>query len=463
MSNQYNDGILIQKVLDGDTNLFGELINKYQDFIYGLAYSKIKDIADAQDITQDVFIKAYRKLDQLEKPEKFVPWLRTITVNECINRLQRQKITVPIDDAELQYSFTSQAKEEYREQEFNSDVLRSVDALSESYRTVITLHYLSGLSYEEISEALDVPVATVVGRLDRARKQLRVDLMDDIEKAMTSRRLPDTFTEDIVKRLTLCPIEPGRVHVKILGDEGILVLGVPSGRSHMLLLAMLREDMDLILSYNSADMVANPKIQTLVTIKKVMDVFNIKLTEVVLYLDRKSSCHARMTVVQQRIEKTIDISVRDALFLAFKSGVPVLAEGSLVNKVITGTDNGYYDILHNIQDFSPSLPIVNQRSRLDTAAFKAAPLAIRGHHSVRCHVDIDLGLLELFVIDTNIMINLDLREHLLGFENMCKITNTDGIQSWHEDDEGCFYKISYVNNEGDVVISFYPHSGTPEW
>lgn len=463
MKSQFNDDVLIQKVLDGDTNLFGELINKYQDFIYGLAYSKIKDITDAQDITQDVFIKAYRKLDQLEKPEKFIQWLRAITVNECLNCLQRRKLTVPFDEEDLQDSLTAQAKAEFQKQEFNADVLRSVDALSENHRMVVTLHYLSGLSYEEIGASLGVPVATVVGRLDRARKQLRADLMDDIEKAMTSRRLPETFTEDVVKRLTLCPIEPGRVQAKILGNEGILVLGIPSGRSHMLLLAMLREDMDLILSYTIKNKVINPKLQTVMAMKDVMDTFNIKANEVILYLDKEQSCHARMSVIQHRIEKSLCLNVRDALYFAFKIGVPVLAEGNLVNKGIAGIDGGSYKILNSVRDFRSSLSVMNQCSRLESAAFKAAPLTIRGKHSVSCHAELAMGWLLLRIHTTEITVKLSLDDYLLGFERLCNITEEDKMHSWLEDDDNNLFKITYLNNDGEITICFSPHLGAPEW
>lgn len=463
MGKYYDDDIIIKKVLDGDINLFGEIINRYQDLVYGYAYSKVSSISDAQDIAQDVFIKAYRKLDQLGNSENLAAWLKAITINESKNQIQRAKAAIPLDDTKLQKSFVSEAKADFREQEFRTDILLSVEALSENHRTVITLYYLSGMSYEDISESLGIPVAAVVGRLHRARKQLRSDLLEDVERAMSSRRLPDTFTEDVIKRLTLYPIEAQRIYAMIYDDEGILVLGIPGGQSHMLLLAMPRDDMEAIMSYKAGSKAVNPKLQTLISMKEAMDAFGVNPKEVVLYLEKRSSCLARMVVMQGKIEKTLDLRVCDALFLAFRTGIPVLAESNLVSRGITGADNGTYKVMNDVQDFRSRLSVVGQRGSLETAAFKAAPLINRGSHSVRCHADLASGCLNLSVLNTDVVIIINLSDHLLGFKYMCNITDVDGSYSWYEDDDGSLFRVTYAINGGEVVIHFNPHSGAPDW
>lgn len=463
MNKRHDDAIIIRKVLDGDTNLFGELINRYQGLVYGLAFSKVKHITDAQDITQDVFIKAFRKLDQLDNLESFFTWLKAITVNECKNLTQRKKINEPIDAVELKDSSATLADVDYREQELRVDVLQCVEALSENHRTVITLHYLSGLSYEEISESLGISLSAVVGRLDRARKQLRADLINDVERVMTSGRLPDTFAEDVIKRLTLYPIEAKRIYGMASGDEGILVLGVPGGQSHMLLLAMPREDMEAIMSYKAGSKVINPKLQTIISMKETMDSFGVSPKEVVLYLEKRSSCKAKMVAMQGKTEKTLNLRVCDALFLALRTGIPVLAESNLASRGITGADDGTYKVINDQRDFRSSLSVVSQRARLEAAAFRVLPIPNRGSHSVRCSADLATGCLCLCVLDTEINAMLDLEDHLLGFENMCSITDYDGGYAWHEDDDGHLYRVTYAISDGEVVIKFRPYSGTPEW
>lgn len=463
MSRYFDDDALIKRVMDGDEDLFGELISRHQGLVYGLAYAKIGNSADAQDIAQDVFIKAYRKLDQLDTPENFTAWLKTITANECKNWLRQRKSTIPLDDAALQASFVSRVTVTEKNRELRTELLRSVDALPESSRTVITLFYLSGLSYEEIGESLCIPVATVANRMLRARRQLKAELMSRVESEMTSLRLPDTFAKEVLTRLTLYPIDPGRTFGTKSGDEGILVIGVPGGQSHILLLAMSREGMEAIEYCYTGDQTMNSKIGELIAVKESMDASRIKAREVVLYLDKQSSCHARMIVMQRKTEKTLDLKVSDALFLAFRSGIPVVAESNLLSKGIIGTDGVSYEILHNLHDFRSDLPLISQRGRLDNIAFTAAPLSIRGNHSVRCTADFDSDTIHLFVLDTDIAVDLDLDSYLMGFGNLCKTVDKPNGYQFMEDDDGKFFRVSYSAGNGEVLISFSPYEGTPDW
>ena len=77
------DGHIIQKCLDGDAAAFGLLVDKYKGSVYALAYAKLGDFHDAQDLTQEVFLKAYRKLRTLKRWDKFLSWLYAITSNSC--------------------------------------------------------------------------------------------------------------------------------------------------------------------------------------------------------------------------------------------------------------------------------------------------------------------------------------------------------------------------------------------
>lgn len=463
MVKYYDDGVLVKRVIDGETDLFGELINRHQGLVYGLAYGKVSNFTDAQDIAQDVFIKAFRKLDQLDNPENFIAWLKMITANECKNWLRQKKLTIPLDDAELQASYASLVRVDKRDQELRAEVLQSVEALSETYRTVITLHHLSGLSYEEISEFLDIPVAAVVSRMHRARKQLKADLMARVESAMTSRRLPDTFAQEVLPRLTLCPIDPGRTYGTKSDDEGVLVIGVPGGQSHMLLLAMTREGMEAIENCHTGNPDTSLKIRELISVKDAMDASRIKIKEVVLYLDKKSSCYARVMVTQRKTEKTIDLKVSDALFLAFRMGIPVVAESSLVSKGIAGTDGGDYEVLRNLRDFRSDLPSLSQRGRLESTAFDAAPLSIRGSHSVRCSVDFASDTIHFSVLGTDITAELNLNDHMQGLGLLCNTASTKRGYSVIEDNDGNFYDITYNIGDGEFVISFNQHTGPLNW
>jgi len=84
------DDFLIARTLDGEREAFGELIKKYQGVIFGLAFHFVKNYADAEDLAQEAFLKAYQKLEQLKAQEKFSSWLRQITANLCRNFMQRK-------------------------------------------------------------------------------------------------------------------------------------------------------------------------------------------------------------------------------------------------------------------------------------------------------------------------------------------------------------------------------------
>ena len=456
MSKYNDDGLLVKRILDGDINLFGELINRYQDVVYGMVYSKIRSFTDAQDIAQIIFIHAYQKLDQLNNHENFLAWLKAITANECSEWLRQRKPTTTLDDSELQTLFISQAMIDRREQEFHSDIMQSVAALPDDRWAVFTLHHLLGMSYEQISGLLSIPISTIVGRLHRARTQLRSYQVRNPEETIVKRRLPDTFAHEVLKRLTLNPIEVGYTCAMVSDDEGILALGIHSRRSHMLLLAMSREEIDAIVCHRAIVHVANPKSQTLMAMKDAMDSFNINLNEVILHLGEKSSCKARMVITHGKIEKSLCLRVSDALFLAYTTGIPVLAEDDLVGKGLIRADEKTYNLLCDARYFRSEFSVVNQRARIEIAAFKAAPMASRGRHSVRCRAGLVSDSLDLWVLDTDITVRLDLKDHLLGFENLFQISDGDGSYSRMEGDDGCLHTVNYTIRDGEIVIAFNP-------
>ena len=456
MSKYNDDGLLVKRVLDGDIDLFGELINRYQDVVYGMTYNRIRSYVDAQDIAQIIFIHAYRKLDQLNDHKNFLAWLKTITVNECNEWLRQRKPTTALDDAALQGSFISRAMTDRREHEFHADILQSVTELPDNRWAVFTLHYLLGMSYEEISESLNIPISTVVGRLHRARTQLRSDQTENSAKTIVKRRLPDTFAHEVLKRLTFNPIEVGYTCSMVSDDEGILTLGTHNRRSNMLLLAMSREEIDAIVCHRAVGHVTNPKSRILMAMKDAMDLFNINLNEVILHLGEKSSCKARMVITHGKMEKSLCLHVSDALFLAYTAGIPVLAEDDLVDKGLIGADEDTCNLLYDARNFRSELSVVNQRARLEIAAFRAAPMASRGRHSVRCRADLVTDSLDLWVLDTDITVRLDLKDHLLGFENLCQISDGDGSYSRMEGDDGCLHTVTYTIGDGEIVIAFNP-------
>ena len=204
------DGHIIQKCLDGDAAAFGLLVDKYKGSVYALAYAKLGDFHDAQDMTQEVFLKAYRKLRTLKRWDRFLSWLYAITSNSCKDFL-RSKASRP--DGEY---ISDQAKERFDEISIDShheEALHQTlrDALSELpeiHRQVLSLHYLGGLSCKEIAQFLGASPHAITMRLSRARAKLRKEMLTMMHTSFDGQKLHSGFTLNIVEMIRRTHIQP---------------------------------------------------------------------------------------------------------------------------------------------------------------------------------------------------------------------------------------------------------------
>ena len=165
------DEKLVQRCLEGDRRAFEALVEKYQKIVFNVALRMTRDHADAQDIAQSAFIKAYEKLNTFDPKFKFFSWLYRIVVNESLNFLTQRRKFEELDE-ELVSDDTSP---EDVEQE-NATERKIQDCLMElrvEHRVIVVLKHLQDLSYGEISNILDIPEKTVKSRLFTARAILR--------------------------------------------------------------------------------------------------------------------------------------------------------------------------------------------------------------------------------------------------------------------------------------------------
>ena len=176
-----DDVVLIQRILAGDETAFASLVRKYQKQVHTLAWRKIRDFHIAEDITQETFLQAYQKLETLEDPTRFPRWLYVIADRLCIAWLRKnQRQTEPLEETDLSgietEAYSRFVATEHAETfaEARRDLVEKLLAkLKENNRTVITLHYLEGMTYAEIVNLLGVPENTIRSRLRRARQQLK--------------------------------------------------------------------------------------------------------------------------------------------------------------------------------------------------------------------------------------------------------------------------------------------------
>lgn len=174
---------LIEKAKRGDIPAFEELISTHQNMIYNYCYRMSGNLHDAEDLTQEVFIKVYKSLETFKGKSKFSTWIYRIAYNTCIDRHRKNK---PIDDnmvfldSEDEYinlkSKSDIPEDELLTKESQDRIQRCINSLRPEYRSVIILRDIQNYTYVEIAEMLDIPLGTVKSHINRGRAALRKSL-----------------------------------------------------------------------------------------------------------------------------------------------------------------------------------------------------------------------------------------------------------------------------------------------
>jgi RNA polymerase sigma-70 factor (ECF subfamily) len=207
---QTEDGYIVRKCLNGDPAAFGLLVDKYKAGVYALAYSKLLNFQDAEDVTQEVFIKAYRKLRTLRRWGKFVAWLYSITYSQCKNYIRARSRRPDSEFIEDQHPdlLEKPSMDSYRAGLVCELVHEALDSLPEMYRQVLTLYYLGGMRSGEIAEFLGVSSAAIRQRLSRARAQLKEGMLPLMSQTFESQRLQANFTFSVAETVKQVDIQP---------------------------------------------------------------------------------------------------------------------------------------------------------------------------------------------------------------------------------------------------------------
>src|SRR5579859_3918508 len=182
MSADVSDLSLVRRVQRGDKGAFDALVLKYQHKLVKLVMRYVRNPAEAEDIAQEAFIKAYRALPQFRGDSAFYTWLYRIAINTAKNAVvsrERSPIEYSVDrSSDESYDMHGRMKDAETPEglvltdEIRSIVNAAIEALPEDLRTAIVLRELDGLSYEEIAAAMDCPVGTVRSRIFRAREAI---------------------------------------------------------------------------------------------------------------------------------------------------------------------------------------------------------------------------------------------------------------------------------------------------
>ncbi|TKK66404.1 sigma-70 family RNA polymerase sigma factor [Ilyomonas limi] len=176
--NHTTDEIIIHKVLAGDIPAYSELVNRYSSMVFTLAYNIIINREDAEEIAQDVFIKAFTSLRSYKEQSKFATWLYRIVVNTALNKKKLRKLITADITAALTEEESADVYSllQYERADMKQFVQKAVNVLPDNERICITMYYLNELSVNEISELTGITIANIKVLLHRGRKRLYTKL-----------------------------------------------------------------------------------------------------------------------------------------------------------------------------------------------------------------------------------------------------------------------------------------------
>jgi RNA polymerase sigma-70 factor (ECF subfamily) len=174
------DYALLRRLARGDDAALTELVRRHQARIYQIAYRLLRDPLEAEDATQEVFLKVYENPQRYEPKASVAAWLHRITVNHCLNLLRRRRPQETLDQSEGVNPPDPGASplEVLEEQDLNRRLEELLNSLPENQRRALILKRFAGLSYQEIGEELELSAQAVDGLLKRARQFLKKALED---------------------------------------------------------------------------------------------------------------------------------------------------------------------------------------------------------------------------------------------------------------------------------------------
>jgi len=177
-----SDAELVRRTLSGERDAYGVLMQRYQRGLHALVRGIVRDAADADDLVQETFFRAYRFLDRFDAERPFRPWLYKIGSNLCFRHLRRARrgtwLSLDDENPETGTALVDRIENPGAQQAVTRPaetraLAEAIDQLPPLHRTILVLRAVHELRYEEIAETLGIPVGTVMSRLNRARRALR--------------------------------------------------------------------------------------------------------------------------------------------------------------------------------------------------------------------------------------------------------------------------------------------------
>jgi RNA polymerase sigma-70 factor (ECF subfamily) len=183
-----SDAEVVEAVLKGDQELYGELVQRYQGRLVNYLYRLLRSVQEAEDLAQEVFFKLYQALDRYDPKYKFSTWLFRVAQNAAIDRIRKRRLQLVSMDRSGNpdsgigtWEFPSSDPGPYgdlRNVERGEAIQAAIERLPWDYRELIVLRHFGELSYDEIARLKDMPLGTVKNKLFRGRQMMKEELRD---------------------------------------------------------------------------------------------------------------------------------------------------------------------------------------------------------------------------------------------------------------------------------------------
>ncbi|MGE5246264.1 MAG: RNA polymerase sigma factor [Betaproteobacteria bacterium] len=166
---------LVERCRSGDENAFRELVDQYKDLVFALVARTVQDRARAEELAQDVFLRVHRGLPYFRGEARLSTWIYRIVANVCAQEQARPgRAAISLDDQRTPAAIVPAGDDRrFGELELKDRLEKAIARLPPNYRLLVAAHYLDGVRYEDLAEALQLPLGTVKTQLFRAKQQLR--------------------------------------------------------------------------------------------------------------------------------------------------------------------------------------------------------------------------------------------------------------------------------------------------
>ena len=171
---------LVDRCRREEPGAFEELVNQYKNLVFALIARTVSDRSRAEDLAQDVFLRIHRGLPYFRGDARLSTWIYRIVINVCTQDKGSARPAVSLDDPDARVATPSTIDRRFGDLELRDRLEKAIQQLPVQYRLLIAAHYLEGVQYEDLAEAMSLPLGTVKTQLHRAKRQLRQLLEGDL-------------------------------------------------------------------------------------------------------------------------------------------------------------------------------------------------------------------------------------------------------------------------------------------